>query len=74
MAYEKTTDYNAQPRGADKDLRGGTQGGEPERLLDPNSEKEGRGTQDIVSPAGGARTPGKPAHAVPNTDAGRGGP
>lgn len=65
MAAEKTTDYNAQPPAeASANRRGGTQGGEAARGIDPRAKESG--TRGMTSPAGGVTSP-PPAQAIPNT-------
>ena len=65
MGTEKTVDYNAtQPPDAG-DLRGGTQGGEMDRLSKAEDTQLG-------TPSGGVDV-GPPSKAVPNTDIGRSG-
>jgi len=65
---DSTRDAQEQQRRRKKTpLRGGTQGGEAARLVDPNNSAGG--TPAIASPAGGIH-PEKPSRAIPNTEAG----
>lgn len=69
-ARDQTIDYNAQPtnQGQD-DLRGGTQGGEPGRPLDPALKEQG--TQGHTSQRGDVHVE-QPSEYVPRTDLGSG--
>jgi hypothetical protein len=67
MAANKTKDTNAQNPAGDPRLRGGTQGGEAARGMDPNLREEG--TSGATSPAGGVHVE-PPGQAVPRTPLG----
>jgi hypothetical protein len=68
MAESKARSQNREPRDEGDRLRGGTEGGEAARLIDPNNSEGG--TPAITSPAGGVH-PERPSRAVPNTEAGQ---
>jgi hypothetical protein len=63
------TDHNATPLDDGGTLRGGTQGGDHARLIDPNAEP-GAGGTNALSPAGTPRPLGRPPGPIDPEDAG----